>query len=517
MSVSEKIRKYIWPWLLLLFAAMVFYIWLAYQVPYTHDDWDWGLDIGIRHLITADKDSRYIGNLIEVLITRSFVLKTVVMACVFTLIVVFSTKISFVFSVSDPEKNYDARTVACSFLFANLLFLSIPPYIWRQSNGWVAGFVNFVISALCLILYFYFVFECKGNYLSSSRKNTSMILYLIFGIIIQMFIENLTLYFLLCSIIIVFYRFIKKKIRNSLNTVMILAGNIIGALIMFSSNIYGTLWNTGTAMEGQRVLQYDRSQPITVFLNNASQRYVHDFVPEIISDHVIIPVCILLFLVLIGIRRLKGKDSTVKKFLTVLFVIFDILFFAYYFSVLINKCPAFITEQDNLYALLDLVFSEIISFELTIIFWDKKKLLIKILTLWFTPFLVMVPMLMIDSIGGRCFYAGVICHIMLCQMLLTIFIKEIKPVFKIIWLIPISVLTVFFAVRMTVIYSNIGRVSRERYAIIESVRNETDNIVIDMPSYPFAQYLWYPDPADDTRVAYYKEFYKIPDNVELEF
>ena len=517
MSVAEKIRKYIRPWLLLLFAAMVFYIWLAYQVPYTHDDWDWGLDSGIEHFLKADLNSRYAGNLIEVLITRSFILKTCLMGIVFALIVFLTTRNAYLFTGSCSKKSIDTKSAVCSFLLANALFLSIPFYIWGQTNGWVAGFSNFVISALGLMWFIYLIFEHKEEYSSRSGRIIYAVLYLVFGIVIQLFIENLTVFFLLFSFAASVYLLVKKKGKKALNIYMLFIGNTIGALIMFSSNIYGSLWNTGTAIDGYRVLQYDRSQPVTVFLDAACQRYMRDFIPEIISEHILLPVFISLILILIGIRRLKGKDSPAKKFLTVLMMVFDVLFFAYYVSVLLNKCPAFITDADNLYVLLDLGFTEIISVELVVMFWDEKKLLTKILTAWFTPFLVMLPMLVIDSIGGRCFYAGVICHIMLCQMLLICFIKDLKFAFKAVWLALLCCITIFFAVRMTVIYSNIGRVSRERYAVIDSIKNETDGIVIDMPSYPFAQYLWYPDPIDESRMEYYKEFYGIPDNVELEF
>ena len=46
---------------------LAFYVWIAAQIPYTHDDWDWGLEVGMQHLLKADINSRYVGNLIEVI------------------------------------------------------------------------------------------------------------------------------------------------------------------------------------------------------------------------------------------------------------------------------------------------------------------------------------------------------------------------------------------------------------------------------------------------------------------
>ena len=52
-----------------LACSLVFYVWLAAQIPYCHDDWDWGLQIGIQQLLTANLNSRYVGNFIEVVLT----------------------------------------------------------------------------------------------------------------------------------------------------------------------------------------------------------------------------------------------------------------------------------------------------------------------------------------------------------------------------------------------------------------------------------------------------------------
>ena len=517
MSKADKIRRNMWPWIILIPAALVFYVWLAYQIPYTHDDWDWGLDIGITHLLSADINSRFAGNLIEVLITRSVFLKTVLMGTVFTLIVFLSTRLADLFIQSGPKKTTDIKSFICSFLLSNALFLSIPSYIWSQTNGWIAGFSNFVVSALGLLWFYYLVFYHREEYSSKSKKTAAAILYLIFGIAVQLFIENLTVFILLFSFAVTLYCIIKKKGGKTLNIYMLFAGNVIGTAVMFCNNIYGSLWNTGTAIDGYRVFQYDRSKPVSVFLDSACQRYMRDFIPEIISEHILVPIFISLLLVFIGCRKLKGKGSSLKKLLTILMMVFDVMFFLYYVSVLLNKCPAFIADSDYLYALIDLVFSEIIPVELVILFFDEKKLLSKILTVWFAPFLVMLPMLLIDSIGGRCFYVGVICHIMLCQMLLLYCLKNAKFAVKTATLVLLSIVTAFFVISIFRIYSGIGRVNRERNKIISSVRNETGNVTIVMPSYPFDQYLWFPDPADDSRMAYYKEFYNIPDNVTVEF
>ena len=419
------------------------------------------------------------------------------------------------FAASAEGKKPGTKAVICSFLLSNILFLGIPADMWSQTNGWVAGFSNFVLSALGMLVYFHLIFRPVTGYKSAVRRVTAAALHFIFGAVIQLFIENLAVLFLMFSLGVVIYRIFKKE--RSVNTFMLLGGNIAGAILMFSNNIYSSLWNTGSAVDGYRVLQYDRSQPFTVFLSEAAQRYLVEYIPLIVSLHVLLPVCISLLLFLIGIKKIKTMNNTVRRAVTAAMLLFNALYFIYYLLILFNKVPSFIEDAFRLEELLDAGFSLVVSIETPVMFIDEKKLLPKLLTAWFVPFAVMVPMLAVDSIGYRCFYTGAISLCLFCQMLLFYYLGTKKFVFKTVCLAVLGVLAAFFAVSMIRIYSGIGHVSRVRSAVIASVRSETGSVTIELPSYPFEQYLWYPDPADDTRVEYFKEFYKIPDNVEVEF
>ena len=138
---------------------LVFYIWLASNIPYTHDDWDWGLQEGLNHLFTADINNRFSGNLIEVILTRNIMLKTVFMGFVLTLIPFTSTL--FVTKITKIKGNVDSIH-ALTFGFANAILLLMPVEVWQQTYGWVAGFSNFVVSGLGLVLLFYFTIERAG-------------------------------------------------------------------------------------------------------------------------------------------------------------------------------------------------------------------------------------------------------------------------------------------------------------------------------------------------------------------
>ena len=139
------------------------------MIPYTHDDWEWGTETGLTHLFTADINSRFCGNLIEVILTRNEIIKTVFMALVFVLIplsiTIFASRIS---GINNNSNKDIVHTVI--FLFANLIILLIPADVWAQTNGWVAGFSNFVVFNGFLFHFRCGFPDCRME--ESKQKNT---------------------------------------------------------------------------------------------------------------------------------------------------------------------------------------------------------------------------------------------------------------------------------------------------------------------------------------------------------
>ena len=66
------------------------------------------------------------------------------------------------------------------------------------------------------------------------------------------------------------------------------------------------------------------------------------------------------------------------------------------------------------------------------------------------------------------------------------------------------------------VYRAIDDCNQQRLTIIEqSVEEKAKQI--HLPSFPYGQYLWNPDPENDDRVGYYKEFYHIPEEIQVFF
>ena len=223
----------------------IFYLWLAAQIPYTDDDWDWGLPVGIQQLITASLNSRYAGNAMVVLLTRSVVLKTLVMGTAFFLL---PLTLSGIFTRHCGPEEENRKTFL--FLVSNVLLLSMERIIWKQTYSWVAGFCNYVVPMVFLGIYLQRMMD-----LLEDRMQPASLLkcggLLLMCIVMQLFIENFALFMVLLSAYLCLVCW-KKQGKISAGWLCMLCGNIIGLGIMFSSPIYTRLFGGGAAVGGYR-------------------------------------------------------------------------------------------------------------------------------------------------------------------------------------------------------------------------------------------------------------------------
>ncbi|MBQ7345527.1 MAG: hypothetical protein IJW45_05645 [Oscillospiraceae bacterium] len=210
---------------------------MAAQIPYAHDDWDHGLAIGMQRFLSATLNSRYVGNLFVIVMTRSSLLKTLIMgATCFLLPYTIS-------AIVGKRMALGPRTRLTVFLLTDLLLLTMERFIFMQTYGWVSGFANFVISSLFLAVYCYIALDIQRWKIPLS---------FLLSIATGLFIENLTLYVLLLSTYLCVTHWRRCRKLESQYLLMVL-GALIGTAIMFSSSVYRTLAQTGTAVDGYRL------------------------------------------------------------------------------------------------------------------------------------------------------------------------------------------------------------------------------------------------------------------------
>lgn len=245
-------------------AFLLFWIYIAFSVPYTHDDWDWGLEVGLRQWLTGAVNSRFAGNFFVVLMTRSEILKTAIMGgCMFGLAVLLALLSR-------------GGTFLGRYLAGNLLMLSIPLRIWRQTFGWVSGFANFVISAVLLLGWLLLLERVQSP--EKEKKACAAILF-VYTLILCLFIENLALLLLGLSLLAVIMSAVRR--RGMLTALCSLAGAAIGCFLLFFNPLYADLGETGVALGGIRSLSFSMDGGLPAALDAVAYRYAAVLLPEL--------------------------------------------------------------------------------------------------------------------------------------------------------------------------------------------------------------------------------------------
>lgn len=231
---------------LLFFLAACLYI--AWKVPYTHDDWDWGLPIGWERFWSSSLNSRYSGTALVLMMTRSQLAKILVMGgCMFAIPFLAAR-------LAAPEQR---RTSLFLTAAAGAALFSMPMVSWRQTFGWVSAFANFVAGAAVMLV----VLLLWQRTFSREKKPHPMWLGvgLFLGCLIgSLFAENITPVLAGAGLVTAGYALITRWGR--LPALAGLAGCLLGALLMFGNPLYGQLAASGTAVEGVRSLVFEPGQ-----------------------------------------------------------------------------------------------------------------------------------------------------------------------------------------------------------------------------------------------------------------
>lgn len=465
---------------LVLFTG-AFYIYIAAQIPYTHDDWDWGLANGWEQLITANINSRYSGNLLEVMMTRSEIFKTIFMGVVFCALPI---AIAF-FTAKDKMQSVTV------ILASNILLLLLPEAIWQQTYGWVAGFANFVTSALWVSIFFCLsrsLFQEEALLPQGALKG---VLVGIFCVSMQLFAENITVFMVGVSLVFWLGAIIKWRKISGYYTMMLL-GAIIGMGIMFSSSMYDTLLATGQAVDGYRELTFDTNSTLAEIISGFSGRFFSDFLPGIYGGDnwfYCVIIGVLMIIVLAKGQKLKLKYPMIGL------VILSTIALA-----TSAKMPAVVSIGYFLAILVGTMLA----------FWSSKLTMLKLCGIWLAAPLVMVPLVVINTVGERSFLMPIVFLIM--------FIAALLSEIKINWRMDkaLSICLLVLMIYWGVIYTDIGRIKRERAEIIdEAIKTEATEVIL--PNFPHEEYLWWPDPKSEYRRKYFRLFYGLNENVEIKF
>ena len=492
---------------LLCAVALFYYIWMAAQIPYAHDDWAWGVQTGLRWFHDASINSRYAGNAIEIVLTRSPFLKTLLMGFTFASIPIVSVEIVKTIEGCEWDLKQREKYIYLFFL-ANALMLFIPTDTWMQTFGWVAGFSNYVMVSLAMLIYLLVIINSEVG--RKTYKTVSLILLFLFSIIMQLFVENITVCTLALTVILCIRDIVKnKKIRPVYLTLFI--GNLIGTAIMFSSPIYTTLLETGSAVEGVRKLEINRGANLISEAARLIRFFLFYYPDQIWSSNTWVCCYICLALSLLYIVKKKGILSVAGVLVNAGFLVY-FLYIRFFGKV--NFSSSWWTGVFS--AGISLLFFLCVLIQCMVLFDCKgeKRFLI---FFWIAAPALMLPLVVVVTGGGRCCLPTQILQILFCLML-TVKIWDCCKYSMIKYSgIFIIILSFSLCVGMGKIYSDIGTVKRIRdHNILLAQKGIVNSI--QMKAFPHGKYLWNADPVYGSEmVDYFREYYKIPDDVALWF
>ena len=246
------------------------WLYIAWNVPYTGDDWDWGLEEGLERWRSGELNNRWMGTLFVLLMTRFPLVKTAVIGGSMVLIPLL---LGLLAGRGRLEAGFPIVLVTAA------LILTTPMYSWQQTFGWVSAFANFVAAGVFLLL----VLLLWQHTLSSGQNQQGTIgpAVLLFPLCLatQLFAENLTLVLLCASVVCTVWSL--HSGRGRLPALSSLAGCLLGAAFMFHNPLYGELLSSGQAVNGIRNLI---AAPGDGLLPAAAVRFVTEVLPWLFEN-----------------------------------------------------------------------------------------------------------------------------------------------------------------------------------------------------------------------------------------
>lgn len=480
-------------------AFFAFCIWMAAQIPYTHDDWDWGISNGIEQLLGATLNARYVGNFFVVIMTGSKFLKTLIMGMGYFLIPYGLSSAA----VWKRTENHQERKM-CTFLLTGVLLFMLPREIWQQTYSWVSGFANYSVSAVFLLVW---IREIGLAFSLNAADRTvglwELLLCCLGSFLLQMFLENLAIYTVLLGIFlcgIYFFRDHKVPLKN----VLMLLCAIVGLFIMFSSRIYESLWSVGETVNGYRSLsvgtQYGLTNTIYMLLSQAAR-----LAPLVFEKNTILCLVILIMLsILLLQKRGKMPGAYILCCINGLFLLY--ILYSYLGGDTVVGLGVFTPLVVNS------AFFLTVAGETTILLRENKSILAVALSIWFSVPGVILPLVFTLETGERLFFTSDVFMAYFAALLFQelaefVCLKRIK----------------FFLMTGTLllmccygcIYHAIGTCSRERDALMAQATRENADVVM-LPGYPYEEYLWAPNPAGEKRQGFFRTFYGLPQDIEIQ-
>ena len=478
---------------------IIFFAFLSYLFPYSGDDWAWGSSIGIQRLETFFDmyNGRYLGNFLVLAITRSRLLKTILMSLSYYVVCLVCYKYA-------PVKKNSA------LLLAAVLFFVIPRAVFSQSVVWSAGYANYVPSAIISALYMLIVNNITGSDTPKYPKGFVVITFLM-GFCGAPFIENVALFNIGFAVAVIAYAAIKFKKADSCHFGF-LVGSVAGSLWMFSNSAYSAI-SAGTD-EYREVSTSFLDLVLTVF------RHIVIICRHlVISNGVMCTIATVLLAILVT-RFIKQGKSKKERLVVLSILSVNLVCLAY---IIYTTCRIYITvnEENEKYPPVHFLgvavaFIYVITmFIVPLLCVDKGFKFRMLLPLYCVP-VVVAPLLVVNPIGPRClfvaylfimiFIVNLFCYI--CQNFNSEKISDKRIV------VGLATGLCTLVIVYTSIFYPIFKYDAKRNELAK-IQFENGEKTVVIAKLPHSKYIWMGNPDEKLWKDRYKLFYGLDESAGI--
>ncbi|MGL4848761.1 MAG: DUF6056 family protein [Clostridium sp.] len=462
---------------------------LVFLFPYSGDDWAWGSSIGVERLenLFRDYNGRYLGNIVVLILTRSNILRTVVITLTLYGLIYLGRK----YIVEENTK------ITGIYLMA-LLLVFMPRDVWMQSVVWTAGYSNYVISMLLIFIYFIYTKKIFKEEVPVF-KNTFIIPLFILGIATTLFVEHVTLYCVAMGIFVIIFTKIRFKKIYATN-ISYLVGSIFGTFLMFSNGAYSKI------AEGTETY---RSIPKSGgFITKAFESYFKVVYKQLAYNNVVLNIAMAIIIVVIAMKFIDmGKERAILA----KGIMFIIVAYATYSTIgVLNPEWKMLLKYTDVF---NGIFSIVYYLALIgagILFIENAEQKRKTLFLLGSLAILVGPLFFVNPIGPRCFFGNYIIFILIVAEFFEIAIGTKKSNgLKTVMIGMIGVQMIF----LFSVYGYIYKINNERLKAVK-IGIETKQEEIIIPKLPYKKYVWTGDPFSFWTDRF-KLFYSIPEEVKV--
>ncbi|MBO7217458.1 MAG: hypothetical protein J6V50_02020 [Clostridia bacterium] len=479
--------------------AIALFAVLAFFFPYTGDDWAWGSSIGIERLKTFfdNYNGRYLGNFVILAISRSKLLKVIVMAVSYYLTCLLCYK-------------YASHKNNVILLFSIALFFIMPRTVFMQSVVWASGYANYVPSAIISMIYILMIRNIAGDTVPHYQKFLFIATFFM-GFVGAPFIENIAIFNLCLGAAVILYALIKFK-KIFLTHVCFLLGAAAGAVWMFSNSVYSSISN-GT--DGYRTVPSGISGLIDQCITNG-----YTICEYLVIFNYLICAVVSALLIFLTVRFVKNSDNKKKNACAIGALTVKIVCL---FIIICKNAPVFaqalsfstkLFSSKKFWICLTVLFA--LSILSIVLICVEKGLRFKMLLPFYCIPVSVAPLLVVTPIGPRCFYISYMLTMVFAADILGYLIKDID-------ITHINYKALFYTFSVTLLLQAFLYISifapiykydskRNEFAKLQSDNNESNVIVSFLPN---DSYLWTSSPTGEPWIERYKLFYGLKDDVNI--